>query len=92
MSGYKHTRLYTANGIALTVAWFAIRVFGGMYTGFVIFVRSRPALSVLSTPQVATILVGYSIGMLLQFMWGYKILVGLWKVLTKKKKKKKSED
>jgi hypothetical protein len=88
--GYKRTSLYLVNGVALTIAWFSVRVFGGISAGFVMFARNRKSLDVLSTPQQVTLFGAYAIGMALQFMWGYAIAIGLYKVLrvgTKKETK-----
>ena len=90
--GYKDTKLYVANGIAMFLAFFALRVvfnwglaIARFWLQYDAFFGTQP------TYVIASILLFYPINLVLQLMWFQKILKGILALLlsgggSKKKK------
>jgi len=77
--GYKDNfpKLYLINGVGLTLSFFFARILYFTYAGYYVLVRNWDAFSkALDSKLQISIIIGYAIGQVLQYVWFVKIFQG----------------
>uniref|UniRef100_A0A7S3YPV9 TLC domain-containing protein n=1 Tax=Lotharella globosa TaxID=91324 RepID=A0A7S3YPV9_9EUKA len=82
-----HPALYVANGLAMVILWFLLRILLVGWVG-IRLIAVREQVASMAWPQVLTVVCTYAVGYGLQFFWFYKILRGAIKALSKVSGKK----
>ena len=86
-SGMKEGNLFVANGLLMTLLWFALRVCLFGWLGYRIFGPMRKSLLALPSLHLFCGLFSYTVGYALQLFWFSKIFKGALKVLSGPKSK-----
>ena len=88
-AGKKETALYAANGVAIFVSWFLLRVIFLGWMAYDKLIVHRDAFLALGQPTVGAFLVCYLSSYMLQLAWFWKILKGVIALFSGDKPKPK---